>query len=267
MVKYLTDINNKKTDTNRDDMNRYILEMSLLVKQYINDKMSYNTNKNEVEMMKGYLDKIMEIRWNVAKDMASYQISAPGRNYLLSYILEEKYDIESKHGDTSQLVLNIPIQYVIQAWAFHVDPLKARFALKKAKKSNIKGVIMIKDTNKLLTLNLKNIGVICLKYFDLNDKTNSDIKLNVLTTKADWVFYTKEKALKNILVNSRNKKRANIGKRGHNIPRIRSIPAAFAGVVQGIFKSDNAIKNGLIKGKDKAILFMKSLEIKTLSKL
>ena len=218
-------------------------------------KLKLNDNNNDFNKC----NIVKKIRYEIIRDIASYQTSAPARNYLLSCWLEEKYDIENiGGGNFSDIIMGRPIEWSIKTLPFHVDPIKCKQNLNR----NIinTGIIQLCDIGKIYRLKLKQYGV--MELIEIN---------NIYNDKSiDWILKTKEKILKYILTDN-NKKRGGDNKEkiktGHMIPRIRTGCGALIAVLFGIIAGKDAHKNGLIKGKGKAIEFFKCLEYKVVSKL
>ena len=216
------------------------------------------------------MDRVKEIRWAVIRDMASYQTSAPARNYLLSYWLEEKYDIESSGGgNVEDIVMKRPKWPVLSTMPFHVDPIKCQQNIKGV----ITGIIEMCDIQQIFKMRLKEEGVMYMQQVDAYEANDDDI---------DWILKTKELDLKQLINTaiSKSKNGSNGLKRGHMIPRIRSRPgvlmAVLLGMVTGmvsVVSANNSNSNGshsangLIKGRDKALEFFGCLEFAVISKL
>ena len=218
------------------EMNRWLLELTT--------EILMKTDSNEVK----------EIRWGIIRDMACYQTSGPGRNYLLSYWLEEKYDIENKGGGNfSDIIMGRPMMWCMKTLPFHVDPVKCNQMMDKG--GIITGIIELIDIGEIYRLRLKELGVMQLTVVNSYD-----------VGKIDWILKTSEKMLKHILTDDKGDKKKE-EKRGHLIPRMRTGSAGLIAVLFGIISGKDSNKNGLIKGKRKAIQFFQCLEFKTISKL
>ena len=244
-----------------DDENRWILELITWVRQSL-----INKNKLNKEAKK----EISDIRHKIFRHMASYQTSMPARNYLLSYLFEEKYDLEVKPGDAKQWYKDIILDWFIFGMAFYVDPLLCNkyFSKKNNGKDKNIGLIELTDSNKTFRLILKKVGVLqielidkkCVKYNNYNG--NNDI---------DWVIKDSTQKFKQFLLRAvelGSKRRVTIGKgnndRGHEIPRIRT----SIGVLIALFRvMINMKAKSIIKGRDKAKEFFDCLEAKLISKL
>eukprot|EP01084_Bolivina_argentea_P065829 120008_1 len=264
MIKYIQSENEKdkrlKNISERDNRNRWFLELTTQLIIRLNSdeiKNEYNENK-----LIEFLNEIKEIRFLIIRDMASYQTSAPARNYLLSYWLEEKYDIENVGGGNfSDIIMGRPISWSINTLPFHVDPIKCKQILND---NGITGIIELCDKNQIYKFVIKNIGVMSVNMIDYyrNDKS------------IDWILKTNEKILKAILTNDTNAKPQTAeqkqgdreeDKRGHLIPRIRTGSGALIAILFGMLR--DPAKNGIIKGESKAVQFFQCLEFATISKL
>eukprot|EP01083_Nonionella_stella_P034043 93200_1 len=220
----------------RDLVNRWLLELTTQL------------------MMKMDCTQIREIRYQIIRDMASYQTSSPARNYLLSCWLEEKYDIElTGSGNFSDIIKGRPIEWTMRSLPFHVDPVKCKEI------AMITGIIELCDIEQIYRLRLKDVGVMQLTLVD-----GYDVKEQCI----DWILRTEEKRLKYMLANAGNTKgeKKEVDK-GHMIPRIRTGSGGLIGTLFAIVAGKEAAKNGLIKGQLKAIQFFRCLEYNVISKL
>ena len=251
---------NKKRSKDDDETNRWLLELTTEIMIKLQTEM--DTAKDRARGRTEALTEVQEIRYAVIRDMASYQTSAPARNYLLSYWLEEKYDIENRGGGNfSDIIMGRPMRWSMKTLPFHVDPVRCRVVLDEDEM--ITGVIELGDVGEIYKFRLKRVGVMQLTMIgkDEYDEADGDI---------DWVLRTSDKALKYILTDGGdqddNKGKEKV-KSGHFIPRIRTGAGALIAVLFGMVSGGDAEKNGLIKGKEKAVQFFKCLEFKTIAKL
>ncbi len=186
--------------------------------------------------------------------MASYQTSAPARNYLLSYWLEEKFDIESMGGgNVKDITMNRPKWPALSTMPFHVDPVKCQRTIKRM----ITGIIELCDVQQIFRMRLKEQGMMYMQQVDGYNVEDDDV---------DWVLKTNERVIKHVLANT-NPKQKKPQKTGHMIPRIRSGSGAVIAVLYGMVAGKDAQKNGLIKGQRKAAQFFGCLEFAVVSKL
>eukprot|EP00484_Ammonia_sp_Unknown_P029262 CAMPEP_0197027746 /NCGR_PEP_ID=MMETSP1384-20130603/7619_1 /TAXON_ID=29189 /ORGANISM="Ammonia sp." /LENGTH=658 /DNA_ID=CAMNT_0042456645 /DNA_START=43 /DNA_END=2019 /DNA_ORIENTATION=- len=252
MVKYIEMTNERKKadqlDTSkytRDDVNRWLLELTTQV------------------MMNEDSERVRELRYDIIRDMASYQTSGPARNYLLSWWLEEKYDLELKgSGNFSMkdIILSRPVEWTLVTLPFHVHPAKCREVMENSS-GMITGVIELCDVKQVFRVRLKRIGVMQMTPlkdgYDVNDAS------------IDWVLRTNEMTLKHILTDDkpRGDTQAQPEETGHMIPRVRTGSGGLISVLFGLIASKRSEKNGLVKGKRKAMQFFSCLETKVISKL
>ena len=92
--------------------------------------------------------KAKEVRENAILAMAGKQVSANGRNYFLTYLLEE-YGLSPRRGPTAAVVFEMPVEFVFKRMAFEI------------KAEDVEGVVMtvvmsFRDLQQTYTLMMRN---------------------------------------------------------------------------------------------------------------